>query len=342
MMPYTPPFMITEEILNLAAEISELLGNIESDSIYVDTKSIRLRKENRIRTIHSTLAIENNSLTLEQITAIVEGKRVIGSLNEIHEVKNAIEVYEKLLSFNPYSEKDLLNAHKIMMADLVSENGRYRTGGVGIINKNNIVHLPPPASQVPKLMGDLFEWLNTAGIHPLIKSCVFHYEFEFIHPFQDGNGRMGRLWQTVILKEFKQIFAWLPVETLIKDNQKEYYSVLGKCDAQANSTAFIKFMLEIILNALKVFDKKTLSIVENNSSCDNVKDNVNDNVKLSENQKLILNLLKKDKFITQAYIAKKMDITLANVNRNIKKLKELGLLERKGSDKSGYWVVKSY
>ena len=210
-----------------------------------------------------------------------------------------------------------------------------------MLNKNNVVHLPPPASQVPKLMGDLFEWLKNSNINPLIKSCVFHYEFEFIHPFQDGNGRMGRLWQTVILKEFRQIFAWLPVETLIKDNQKEYYAALGESDSQANSTTFIKFMLDIILDALKVFDKKTSVKATTKLANDNAKDNVNDNVKLSENQKVILEMLAENKFMTQADIAKELGITTANVNRNIKKLKDLGLLKREGSDKSGCWVVKS-
>ena len=202
---YIPPFTISSTAIKLIAEIS---AQMERFAIRLEQgDGLRLRKANRIKTIHSSLATEGNELSEEQVADIIEGKSVIAPMRQIQEVKNAIEVYEKLLSFNPYSEKDLLKAHKIMMADLVSENGRYRTGGVGIINKYNIVHLPPPASQVPKLMGDLFEWLNTAGIHPLIKSCVFHYEFEFIHPFQDGNGRMGRLWQTVILKEFKQIFS---------------------------------------------------------------------------------------------------------------------------------------
>src|SRR5574344_448914 len=219
--------------------------------LVVHPQYLELRKENRIKTIHSSLAIENNSLSLEQITAIIEGKRVLGSPNEIQEVKNALQAYELLLTLNPYEEKDLLKAHKLMMADLVKRNGKYRKDGVGIFDGNQVVHLAPPADRVPFLMSDLFEWLKNSDVHPLIKSCVFHYEFEFIHPFQDGNGRMGRLWQTVILKEWKSVFAWLPIETLIKENQKEYYNVLGVSDSVANSTKFIEFMLSVILKTIE-------------------------------------------------------------------------------------------
>ena len=215
---YTPPFEITSKIIEFISNISEKIGEINylQNSPY----HIKLRKENRIKTIHSSLAIENNSLSLKQITDIIDGKRILGNPNEIKEVKNSIQAYDLLLSLNPYNEKDLLKAHKLMMQDLVERNGKYRTDGVGIFDGEKVVHMAPPAKRVPELMGDLFEWLKTSDVHPLIKSCVFHYEFEFIHPFQDGNGRMGRLWQTVILKDWKEIFAWLPVETLIKENQK--------------------------------------------------------------------------------------------------------------------------
>lgn len=202
-MDYEPPFKITSQIIDLISQISEAVGEI--NSLENSPRHLELRKENRIKTIHSSLAIENNSLSLEQITAIIEGKRVLGSPNEIQEVKNALQAYELLLTLNPYEEKDLLKAHKLMMADLVERNGKYRKDGVGIFDGNQVVHLAPPADRVPFLMSDLFEWLKNSDVHPLIKSCVFHYEFEFIHPFQDGNGRMGRLWQTVILKEWKSV-----------------------------------------------------------------------------------------------------------------------------------------
>ena len=248
-MSYEPPFKITSQIIDLISQISEAVGEI--NSLENSPRHLELRKENRIKTIHSSLAIENNSLSLEQITAIIEGKRVLGSPNEIQEVKNALQAYELLLTLNPYEEKDLLKAHKLMMADLVERNGKYRKDGVGIFDGNQVVHLAPPADRVPFLMSDLFEWLKNSDVHPLIKSCVFHYEFEFIHPFQDGNGRMGRLWQTVILKEWKSVFAWLPIETLIKENQVEYYNALNSSDSDANSTNFTVFMLQTILRTIK-------------------------------------------------------------------------------------------
>lgn len=245
---YTPPFEITSKIIELISNISEKVGEIYS--IQNSPCNVQLRKENRIKTIHSSLAIESNSLSLKQITAIIEGNRVLGHPREITEVKNAVQAYDLLLSLNPYSEKDLLKAHKLMMQDLVNESGKYRSDGVGIFDGEKVVHVAPPAKMVPKLMTDLFEWLKTSDTHPLIKSCVFHYEFEFIHPFQDGNGRIGRLWQTVILKNWKEIFAWLPVERLVKENQKEYYDVLGVSDSVADSTKFIEFMLGVILNTI--------------------------------------------------------------------------------------------
>ena len=187
---YKPPFEITSKIIELISNISEKIGEVNylQNSPY----HIQLRKENRIKTIHSSLAIENNSLSLKQITDIIDGKRILGNPNEIKEVKNSIQAYDLLLSLKPYNEKDLLKAHKLMMQDLVERNGKYRIDGVGIFDGEKVVHMAPPANRVPELMGDLFEWLKTSDVHPLIKSCVFHYEFEFIHPFQDGNGRMGR------------------------------------------------------------------------------------------------------------------------------------------------------
>ena len=236
---YQPPFEITPRIIESLSKISEEIISIPNNP--------KLREENRIKNIHSSLAIENNSLSLEQMTAIIEGKRVLASPNEIKEVKNALEAYDLLLALNPYSEEDLLKAHRLMMNELVMSNGKFRTSGVGIYDGEKVVHIAPPANIVPKLISDLFEWLRESDVHPLIKSCVFHYEFEFIHPFQDGNGRIGRLWQSVILKEWKEIFAWLPVETLIKENQNGYYDTLSVSD----STRFIEFMLSLILKALE-------------------------------------------------------------------------------------------
>ena len=324
-MDYEPPFKITSQIIDLISQISEAVGEI--NSLENSPRHLELRKENRIKTIHSSLAIENNSLSLEQITAIVEGKRVLGSPNEIQEVKNALQAYELLLTLNPYEEKDLLKAHKLMMADLVERNGKYRKDGVGIFDGNQVVHLAPPADRVPFLMSDLFEWLKNSDVHPLIKSCVFHYEFEFIHPFQDGNGRMGRLWQTVILKEWKSVFAWLPIETLIKENQVEYYNALNSSDSDANSTNFTVFMLQTILRTIKEIietEKKiTLKIT----------------VKITANQKKILEAIKQNPFVTQEELSSIVGIAKLNINKNMKKLQEQGIIERVGADKNGKWIV---
>ena len=281
---YVPPFEITPKIIDLISKISEKIGEI--NSLESSARHVELRRESRIKTIHSSLAIENNSLSLEQITAIINGKRVLGAPNEIQEVKNAVQSYDLLLSLDSTKEKDLLRAHALMMKDLVRNNGRYRSGGVGIFNGQNVVHVAPPASSVPALMKDLFRWVKRADVHPLVKSCVFHYEFEFIHPFQDGNGRLGRLWQSAILKDWKKVFAWIPVESLIKKNQAKYYRVLRACDATADSTAFVEFLLLLILKAAE-------EIVQNEKRV-----TVKVTVKVTVNQKKILEAVKKNPHVT--------------------------------------------
>ncbi len=323
---YKPPFEITSKIIELISNISEKIGEVNylQNSPY----HIQLRKENRIKTIHSSLAIENNSLSLKQITDIIDGKRILGNPNEIKEVKNSIQAYDLLLSLNPYSEKDLLKAHKLMMQDLVERNGKYRIDGVGIFDGEKVVHMAPPANRAPELMGNLFEWLKTSDVHPLIKSCVFHYEFEFIHPFQDGNGRMGRLWQTVILKEWKEIFAWLPVETLIKENQKEYYKVLKTSDSEANSTKFIEFMLSLILNTIEEIIESEKRVTQKVT------------VKVTVNQQKIIDAIKVNPYITQEELADIVGIARKNIIANMKKLQENGLIKRIGADKNGYWQVE--
>ena len=322
---YIPPFTITTKIIDLISRISEKVGEI--NSLENSPHRVELRKQNRIKTIHSSLAIENNSLSIEQITAIIEGKRVLGSPNEIMEVKNAIQSYELLLSLNPCEEKDLLKAHSLMMKNLVTRNGKYRNDGVGIFDGEQVVHLSPPADRVPALMADLFEWLKTSDVHPLIKSCVFHYEFEFIHPFQDGNGRMGRLWQTVILKDWKDVFAWLPVETLVKENQAEYYKALSVSDSNADSTLFTEFMLSMILRAIE-------EIIETEK-----KVTVKVTQKVTVNQKKIIEAIKQNPFVTQDELAKIVGISRKSIIQNMKKLQENGIIQRMGADKNGQWKI---
>ena len=240
---------MTDRITNLVAEISEQIGRIRVLSH--GNLNPHLRKENRIRTIHSSLAIEHNSLSLEQVTAIVDGRHILGNPNEIREVKNAYDAYEMMLSLNPYSVKDLLKAHRMMMEGLIPENGKFRSGGVGVFDGNVVVHMALPARLVPGEIDELFAWYRSSEIHPLIRSAIFHYEFEFIHPFADGNGRMGRMWHSLLLGKWNELFYWLPIEELIRSRQQEYYEALGKSDKEADSSAFVELMLEIILDTLK-------------------------------------------------------------------------------------------
>lgn len=248
---YTPPFSITDEVLQLVSDISLKLGRMEALT-EKQLPSPMLRKENRIRTIHSSLAIENNSLTLKQVTDIVNGKRVLGAPDEIKEVKNAIDAYHLMQTLDAFSQKDLLKAHAAMMHELVHSAGRFRSENVGVFDdKGHCVHMAPPADRVPWLIQDLFEWISTTQTHPLISSCVFHYEFEFIHPFVDGNGRMGRFWQTLLLSHWKPIFAWLPVEDIVRENQEGYYAAIAQSDREANSTPFVAFMLKCLLRVIE-------------------------------------------------------------------------------------------
>ena len=319
-MSYTPPFHITENIANLTAEIAEKVGLISAT--FGDVIHPRLRKENRIKTIQSSLAIENNTLTIEQVTAIMEGKRVLGSPKEIQEVKNAFETYEHLLTFNPFSDTDLLQAHQILMKELVKDNGKFRSKGVGISDGNKIIHIAPPSERVPFLVNDLLNWTENSQLHTLIKSCVFHYEFEFIHPFSDGNGRMGRLWQTLILAHWKPLFAWLPVETIVKENQKEYYQALQSSDKSGDSSFFIEFMLSNILRAVEELREKQ---------------NVGINVGINENE--ILQLIGKNPKITALEISQNLNITSRQVERLISSMKKKNIIVRVGARKSGEWKI---
>ena len=246
---YTPPYSITDEMLEIVAEITENLGRLNNiDDL---RKLPRLRRVNRIKSIHSSLAIENNSLSLEQVSDILNGKRVIGPPDEIQEVKNAFEAYKLLESIDPYSISDLLKAHKALTDGLIKEAGVFRQGEEGVFAGDKCIHVAPPAKMVAGLMENLFNWLKTTKSHPLIKSSIFHYEFEFIHPFADGNGRMGRFWQTVLLSEWKPIFAWIPVESIIIDKQSLYYDAIGQSTLEGSSNPLIMFLLNAFLEAVK-------------------------------------------------------------------------------------------
>ena len=246
-----PPYTITSAILKRVAGISEQLAALAAvRGLAVELLSPHLRRENRIRTIHASLAIENNTLSLEQVTDIINGKAVIGPPRDIQEVHGAVSAYEKLDTWQPHKLDDMLSAHAILMRDLVEKPGSLRTGGVGVFQGNRVVHMAPPAHLVHEHLKKLLGWLEKTDEHPLVSSCVFHYEFEFIHPFADGNGRMGRLWQTLILSKWNSLFAYLPVETIVRNRQAEYYDSLGRADAQGEATAFVEFMLTALGDAV--------------------------------------------------------------------------------------------
>lgn len=247
----TPPFTITSKILTLVSQIERLIGRVES--LNQPRPQPHLRKSNRVKTVHGSLAIEGNTLDEEQITAILDGKKVLGKKEEIQEVLNAINVYEQMDSYDALSLDDLLAAHGVMMKGLIDTAGSWRRGNVGILKGSKVSHMAPRADRVPHLMGDLFAFLNDENTHPLIRGCVFHYELEFIHPVQDGNGRIGRFWHSLLLSQYHPVFEFIPVESLIRENQKEYYEALEASDKSGDSTVFVEFSLTMIHQALEEF-----------------------------------------------------------------------------------------
>jgi len=336
MAGYQPPFTITTEILNRVVEVGELLGHWAARAGHA---SPLLRKENRIRTIQASLAIEHNSLSTEQVTALMEGKRVLAPAKDIQEVRNAIQAYEKLPDWRSFRQADLLSAHRLLMTGLVDVPGVLRSGDVGVYRDSRLIHMAPPANQVNRLVSDLLAWLQHTDIHPLIASSIFHYEFEFIHPFADGNGRMGRLWQTLILSEWRSELAWLPVETLIHNQQQDYYRVLGECDRASDCTAFIAFMLEKILAALR----EGIEVQQGNSREMSVQMSVQMSVEnssgLSATGKKVLAAIAASPSITLAELAESLGVARRTVERNVKVLQEKGLLTRVGPTKNGVWRV---
>ncbi|MCL3782515.1 Fic family protein [Prolixibacteraceae bacterium JC049] len=306
-----PPYSLTGKILKLVASISEKIGEV--NSAHLSKPPTELRKKNRIKTIHSSLEIEGNTLTIEQITAIVENKRVIGSKKDILEVRNAISVYDYLDNLDPYSFESFCEAHGILMNDLIESAGRLRSKSVGIVKGSEVAHIAPGSDMLRPLMNDLFSYLRESDDLLLIKSCVFHYEMEFIHPFIDGNGRMGRLWQTLILKNTYPVFEYLPIESLIKERQEEYYEALGKSDNTGESTVFIEFMLEIILDSLD----DLLNV--QNVSLKNI-DRIN----------LFRGIIKDDFFTRKEYLKNFRDISSATASRDLKFAVENELIEKLG------------
>ncbi len=307
-----PPFEITNTILDEIAEIAELVGHVNA-SFGLSTNPT-LRRTNRIRTIYSSLAIEQNTLSLEQVTAVLNGKHVIAPPKDIAEVKNAYEIYEIMDSLDPYSVDDLLRAHGVMTKGLIEESGCFRSRPVGVVDKQgNVLHFGTLPDYVPGLVMELLDWVRDSEFHMLIKSCVFHYELELIHPFSDGNGRIGRLWHTLLLTQWKPMFAWLPVESMIHDRQDEYYQAINHSNKEAESTIFIEFMLSVIKEAL--LEAVQTGSAENRST---------------EEQRWhqIKYFLEKNGAITNANVRKMLGVSAATANRILAMMTEKGRIKK--------------
>ena len=318
-----PPFEITNAILDEIAEIAELVGQVNATS-GLSTNPM-LRRTNRIRTIHASLAIEQNTLTLEQVTAILNGKRVIGPPKDIAEAKNAYEIYEMMDQLDPYSVDDLLNAHAVMTRGLVEESGCFRSGPVGVVDKKgNILHFGTLPDNVPGNTMELLDWVRDSDYHMLIKSCVFHYEFEFIHPFADGNGRIGRLWQSLILGKLNPLFEHLPVENMVYANQQAYYDAITQSSAKGDSQPFIDFMLQEILNALEDHKGQTV-------------DEIGEANSLSENEIKILGLIRSDRHMSAKRFAEEIGASPRQVERILAGMKDRAIIRRVGANRNGYW-----
>ena len=318
-------FEITNQIIDYVAEIAELVGKLTSTNQL--SANPTLRRSNRIRTIHGSLAIEQNTLSLEQVTAVLNGKHVLAPPKDIAEVKNAYEVYERLDELNPYSVEDLLTAHRIMTQGLVNEAGMFRTRPVGIVdNEGHILHFGTLPQYVPDLVMELLDWVKNSDIHILIRSCVFHYELELIHPFADGNGRIGRLWHTLLLSKWNPVFAWLPVESIIHDRQQEYYKAINASNEAGESTVFIEFML----SAIKA------SLIEAIRTSDEMSDEKMDKATLRWNK--IEAYLKSHDYIMNADVRKLCGVSAATANRILAALVAKNQLEKYRM--RGHWVYK--
>ena len=337
-MSYIPPFTVSAEAINLIAEIS---AQIERYAIRLEQEDgLRLRKANRIKTIHSSLAIEGNTLSEEEVRDVIDGKNVVAPLRQIQEVKNAIKTYELYPTLDAFKEKDLLKAHGVMMQALVDNAGHYRRGGVGVFGDKGLVHLAPPANRVPMLMGNLFDWLKRSKDHLLIRSCVFHFEFEFIHPFIDGNGRMGRLWQSLILGKLHPLFEHLPVENMVYSNQQHYYDAITASTNAGQSGPFIDFMLGEIYKTLKDHQGNPLPNTEDEFDAKFGKEfGVKFGVKFGVNERKVLLLLASNPSLSAENIASQIGLTKRGVEKQLKKFRDLGIITRQGSDKTGYWEI---
>ncbi|MDJ1649617.1 MULTISPECIES: Fic family protein [Gordonibacter] len=318
-MGYEPPFKRTARIDSLAMEVAEMVGALPASGL---VSNLHLHRELRIRTIRSSLMIEGNTLSENTVTAIIDGKKVLGDADDIREVENAKRAYDLMNELDPFSLDDLLRAHRVMMDGLVKEAGSFRSKNAGVFDGDRLIHAGTPANYVPEVMKDLFGWMNKTDLHPLLMSCVFHYEFEFVHPFLDGNGRTGRLWHTLLLAHWRPALAWLPVESVILERQQGYYAALAKSNEEGTCETFVEFMLEVIRDALAPYAGRA-------SEAD-----------LREEK--VLDLLRNNPHMTVAGIAEATGIPQRTIERTIANLRKSGRLVREGSTRAGVWKVEGY
>lgn len=320
-----PPFEITHRMIDDVAEIAALVGNLTATDAL--SASPTLRRSNRIRTIHGSLAIEQNTLTLEQVTAVLNGKQVLAPPRDIAEVRNAYEIYERLEDLDPYSVDDLLTAHGILTRGLVEESGMFRTKPVGVVDREGrILHFSTLPQYVPDLVLELLDWARTSEVHMLIRSCVFHYELELIHPFADGNGRMGRLWHTLLLFQWNPVFAWLPVESIIHARQQAYYDAINASNEAGESTAFVEFMLSAI----------QASLIEAVEMSDVMRDGKPDKASLRWNK--IRSYLATHDSVMNADVRELCGVSAATANRILAGLVSAGKLVK--CRRGGHWAYQ--
>ena len=331
--PYAPPLPLSQALLHQVAAICDALGRWSARE--EAAPSPRLRRENRIHTIQASLAIERNSLSVEQVSAIVDGKPVIGPPRDIQEVRNAIAAYEALPRWIPSDPRHLLEAHGLLMAGLIEHPGRFRRGGVGIYRGADLVHMAPAAGRVPALVDDLLGWLNASDWHPLLTSSVVHYELEFIHPFADGNGRLGRLWQTLTLSRWQPLLAWLPIEEVVRNRQEAYYDSLGKADQAGDLTPFVSFMLTAIGSALEqAICQQTAAHHPGSEMGSEMGSEI-----AAGTAERILALLAASPRLSARLLAETLHLSSRAVEKQLAALQAAGRLRRVGSARSGHWQV---
>lgn len=316
-MGYEPPFRRTSQIENLSLEIAELVGSLASSSEL--STSPYLHRKLRIRTIHSSLLIEGNTLSEDQVTAVIDGKKVLGDAKDIREVENANRAYGLIDSIDPFNVADLLRVHEVMMDGLVKGAGSFRSKNVGVYDGDQLIHAGTPSNYVPEVMSDLFDWLSSTEVHPLISSCIFHYEFEFVHPFVDGNGRCGRLWHTLLLSKWRPVLKWLPIESIIWQRQQEYYAAIAASNTSGSCETFVAFMLEVIRDSI-------IPYAIHKSDKDVRKEQ-------------LIEAIADDLHVTIPQLIERTGFSRRSIERDIAELKEDGILKRLGSTRAGSWEI---